>query len=145
MSLLMLGLAGYFLWVLSESLESRGWPHVQGSIVKSYSTRTCGTSKTGSWEARIVYRYVVEGKAHQAERLGSTMILCRDNRSDVERWLEAHYPVDKAVEVYYNGANPDAAFLEPGDVGVIDVIMISAALILSALMAFLGWRSLRRR
>ena len=139
----MLGLAGYFTWVSLESLESRGWPHVQGSVTRSHATRTCGAGK--GWEPRIVYQYVVDGRVHQGERVGRGTPLCNDDPREVQRWLEGHYPIGKAVDVYYNGAQPDAAFLEPGDIGWIDVVMISAALILSGVMAFAGWRSMQRR
>ena len=143
LSLLSLGLAAYFLSVCWESIESRGWPHVQGSIVKNYMTRTCGASQTGkSWEARVTYQYIVDGSLHRAERVGNSAILCDDNRSEVQGWLDIHYPIGKAVEVYYSRADANAAFLQPGDVTAIDVIMISAAFVLSALMAISGWKTL---
>lgn len=141
-SVITLSMAAYFLSVYWESIQSRDWPHVRGSVVKNYTTRTCGNNKTGkSWEARVVYRYVVDGYVHEAERVGNAPALCDDNRLQVEAWLDMHYPVGKAVDVYYNPARRNAAFLRPGDVGPIDAVMISAALLFSALMAFAGWRS----
>ena len=143
LALLTLSIAVYFLSASWESVESRGGPHVHGSVIKNYTTRTCGSNKTGkSWEARVVYRYIVDGSIHEAERVGNTPILCDDNRNEVKAWLDMHYPIGKAVEVYYSRANHNAAFLQPGDVRVIDFIMILAALIFSALMAVARWRSL---
>ncbi len=145
-SLVMLFLAGYFSYLAWERFDSRGWPRVPGSITGNYSTLTCLSSKSGrGWEARIVYRYVVDGSAHEAGRVSGDSILCGDDRREVHGWLNANYPVGKRVEVFYNPSDPDAAFLEPGQVRVSDVAMVLAALIMSGLMALGVWASLRVR
>jgi hypothetical protein len=145
-SLLMLFLAGYFSYLAWEKFDSRGWPSVPGWVVRNYSTLTCGSSKSGrSWEARIVYRYVVDGTTHEAGRVAGDSILCDDNRREVHSWLYSHYPAGKRVEVFYNPWYPDAAFLERGQVRVSDIAIVLAALVMSGLMALGAWTSQRVR
>jgi Protein of unknown function (DUF3592) len=145
-SLLMLFLAGYFSSLAWERFDSRSWPRVPGSVVRNYSTLTCGSSRAfKSWEARIVYRYVVDGLAHEASRVAGSSILCDASRNEVNGWLNSHYPVGKRVDVFYNPSDHDAAFLEAGQVGAFDIGMILAALMMSGLMAIGVWASLRVR
>ena len=145
-SLLMLFLAGYFSYLAWEKFDSRGWPSVPGWVVRNYSTLTCGSSKSGrSWEARIVYRYVVDGRAHEGSRVAGYSILCDASRNEVNGWLNSHYPVGRRVDVFYDPSDHDAAFLEVGQVGAFDIGMILAALTMSGLMAIGLWASLRVR
>jgi Protein of unknown function (DUF3592) len=146
MSWLLLFLAGYFSYVAWERYDSSNWPRVPGSVTRSYSTLTCGSNRSfKSWEARIDYRYVVDGTAHEASRVAGYSILCDGDRNEVIGWLNAHYPVGKRVEVFYNPSDPDAAFLEVAPVRAFDIAMILAALVISGLMAYGGWTSLKVR
>jgi hypothetical protein len=136
--------AGFFSYLVWESYDSRYWPHSPGTIVASFSERTCGGYRTTrTWEAKIVYRYPVAGLAHQASRVTSLKSYCDKNRSNVDSWLQNHYPIGQAVDVYYNASRPDSAFLRPGHVATSDVVMIFALLLISGLMAVGGWMSLR--
>ena len=137
MSFLTLSGAVYFTFLAWESHDSGDWPHVPGSIISSYSEHTCGMGKGGhTWEAKIVYRYVVDGLAHEARRVGNYSMYCESDRQGVNAWLKSHYPAGKSVEVYYNPSNPDATFLHPGQVATMDIAMIVAQLLMSGLM---GW------
>ena len=143
-SLLTLSGAGFFSFLVWERYDSRGWPHVPGSVIASYSTHTCGSGKSGhTWEAKIVYRYLVDEHTHKAGRVGNYRIYCDDNRKDVNDWLKDHYPLGKAIEVYYNPSDHDAAFLSPGQIAKMDIAMVVALLIISCLMAWGARLSLR--
>jgi len=138
--------AGFFSYLVWQSYDSRYWLQAPGTIIASYSERTCGGYRTiRTWEAKIVYRYRVDGLAHEATRVGSQSSYCDGNRVNVDSWLQNHYPVGEAVEVYYDPSGPDSAFLHPGRIATIDVVMTFALLLISGLMAAGGQLSLRLR
>lgn len=143
LSWLLLSLAGYFSYVAWEKYDSQNWPRVPGSVIRSYSTLTCGSNRSfKSWEARIDYRYVVDGATHEASRVSGYSVLCDNDRNEVIGWLNAHYPVGRQVEVFYNPSDPDAAFLEVRPVRTFDIALILAALVICGLMAYGGRVSL---
>jgi hypothetical protein len=143
-SVLALSGAGFFAYLVWESHASRIWPHAPGTVIASYSERTCGGYRTiHIWEAKIVYRYRVNGLTHEAARVGGQRIYCDSNRGTVDSWLQTHYPVGKAVDVFYNASRPDSAFLHPGHIAGIDIVMICALLVMSGLMAVGGRIALR--
>jgi hypothetical protein len=136
-SMLMFAASLFFLSRILEAQSSREWPRTLGMIVESYSERTCGISKSGhTWEARISYRYTVAGGEHAGHHVANSSIYCDSNREVVEGWLKTNYPRGKQVEVYFNLADPGAAFLHPGIVNIIDIVMVCAYAIMSALMAY---------
>jgi hypothetical protein len=127
----------YFLFRILEDRASGEWPHTLGAINESYSERTCGFSKSGhTWEARISYRYTVHGSEHHGHRVADSPMYCDSNRGVVLEWLKTNYPLGKEVQVYFNPSDPDAAFLHPGIVNIIDIVMVCVYAIMSALMAY---------
>lgn len=144
-SLLMLGGALFFASEVWESRSSAAWPHATGVIVASYTEKTCGGARTTlRWEAKVRYEYRVEGRAYVGGRVTNMRIYCDRNRDGAIGWLQNHFPRGKVVEVYYDPSDPEAAFLHPGVVSKMDVAMIFATLVMSALMALGGFQSLRR-
>jgi hypothetical protein len=144
-SFLMLSGSLFFLFDILEIRASREWPHTRGTITASFSAHTCGSSKSfHTWEGRISYRYVVNSIEHGAQRVAGYPIYCDSKLEAVTAWLNANYPLGKEVEVYFNPANPDAAFLHPGKVRVVDVVMVFACAIISGLAAY-GLLLARRR
>jgi hypothetical protein len=136
--------AGFFCYLVWQSYDSRYWLHAPGTIIASFSERTCGGYRTiRTWEAKIVYRYRVDGLDHEAARVGSQSSYCDRNRVNVDSWLQSHYPVGKSIDVYYDPSRPDSAFLHPGRIATIDIVMIFALLLICGLMAAGGRISLR--
>jgi hypothetical protein len=136
-SMIMLAGSLYFLFRIFEDKASTEWPHTLGTITESYSERTCGFSRSGhTWEAHISYRYTVNGSQHQGHRVADSPIYCDSNRGVVLRWLKTNYPLGKQVQVYFNPSDHDAAFLHPGIVNIIDIVMVCVYAIMSALMAY---------
>ena len=144
-ALLTLAGAGLFCFAAWESYDSRAWPHVPGTVVASFSERSCGGYRQlPAWGAKIVYRYFVDGRPYEANRVGSySRIYCDSSRNDVNDWLTNNYPVGKAVEVYYDPSTPEAAFLHSGQIASLDIVMIFALLGISGLMALGAWMALR--
>ena len=144
-SLVMLAGAIFFGVEAWESHASASWPHVPGVITGTSTERTCSSGRGSSrWEAKISYRYNVNGEPRVGHRSTNVRLYCDSRREDVVGWLASHYPVGKPVEVYYNPSDPEAAFLRPGVVSTFEIAMVFGALVVSALMALGGWLSLRR-
>jgi hypothetical protein len=135
-----------FLHGILEERASLEWPHTPGTIIASFSERTCGSSKTfRTWEARIVYVYTVAGIEHRGQRVAGTPMYCDRERDGVTNWLERNYPAGKQVDVYFDPADPDAAFLHPGVVNVIESVMVFACAIVSAVMGYGARLALKAR
>ena len=144
-SLVLLGGAILFASESWESKASGSWPRVTGVITNAYSEHTCGSSRgSNRWEAKLAYAYQANGRSYTGHRSTNMRLYCDRNRDDVMGWLKKNYPVGKTVDVYYNPGDPGASFLRPGVVSKIDVAMIFACLVLSAVMAAGGLLALRR-
>ena len=61
---------------------------------------------------------------------------CNSEREAVTKWLATNYPIGKIVDVYFDSSDPDAAFLHPGVVNIIEVVMVFACAIVSMMMAW---------
>ena len=143
-ALMMLSIAAFLSLGEWESRASAAWPHVPGTVVASYSRHSCGGSRGGrSWEALITYRYVVNGRGHEASRVGTSRIFCDSDRHEVADFLRINYPVGRSVEVYYNPSDQDAAFLVPGAVSLPMLVLVAVLLGFSGVLAWGAWRSLR--
>ena len=137
LSVFMLAGSALFLSGILEERASLEWPRTPGSVIASYSERTCGGYRTSHrWEARIIYQYRVAGVDHRGHRSAGTSMYCSSDREDVTKWLAANYPIGKTVEVYFDPADPDAAFLHPGVVNIIEEVMVFACAIISIMMAW---------
>ena len=144
LSLLFLAAVVMFCFKIREDHASGGWPRVPGTVVRSYTDHLC-PGRNYRWAVRIVYRYVVDGQAHDATRVGnSDPVFCDLEREKAAGWLLEHYPVGKSVEVSYNPSNPGAAFLEPGQVYYADIAE-TLVLLLFMFAAFRGASAVRSR
>jgi hypothetical protein len=122
LAVLMLAGSVLFLSGILEERASLEWPHTPGTITASFSERTCGSYRTfHKWEARIAYRYSVAGIEHRGQRVAGTAMYCDGEREGVTKWLAINYPIGKIVEIYFNPSDPDAAFLHPGAVNIIEM------------------------
>jgi len=90
-------------------LACRGWPAADGVVQISEVMR--GPLREGrlKFSYHIVYRYTVQGKPYQSERLsfGRRDRVDRDPQS-----LAAAYPPNSPVTVYFHPARPGLAVLE---------------------------------
>jgi hypothetical protein len=91
------------------------WPSVAGRIVVSeVSTATVRTGPVRRVEpiAKIHFAYSVNGRSYQGEGLRVAPMLHTEAEGTPTE-LVSRYPVGKAVEVYYDPANPSDSLLIP--------------------------------
>lgn len=84
--------------------ESVRWPATEGEVVD------VAVFRAGGGGARIVYRYTVDGRAHESRRIAFVNRARGRTRSE----LAAEYPAGRAVTVRYDPDDPETAVLEPG-------------------------------
>ena len=90
-----------------------GWPATSGQIVANETVRVAqrGRSVTIIDAARIAYRYSVDGRAYESERVTPNALPARTDSAEGRRRAAA-YPLGAAVTVYYDPANPARSLLE---------------------------------
>ena len=138
-ALLMFCGAALFAYSSWEAYSSRDWPRAAGIIVASYTEHTCGGYRQlHSWEAKLVYRYSVNGRQYEGQRVSVFKPFCHSDKQVVSGWLDQNFPLGKAVNVFYNSADPSAAFLHPGRVSKLDLVM---NVVLIAIGGLLIWAS----
>ena len=102
-------------------IRSKSWPNVYGEITQSQISKV-KRSQTGSildhYRALIQYEYIIDDISYKSQALSvpdqTLQILNRGLRSKrVAKQLQAKYPVNRGVKVYYNPRNPKQAILEP--------------------------------
>ena len=108
----------YFIWHLVRTrrqlAEVGRWPSTTGEILESKVRRTGGRRPV--YEARIVYRYEVQGRTFTGKgvRLGGDV---RGGRLRAEKRC-ALYPVGARPTVYHDPADPATACLERAGEGL---------------------------
>jgi hypothetical protein len=97
---------------LQYSSTSKSWPSVPGTITKS-EVQVFKRDGNTHYQPDIAYSYTVEGKKYTAYKItvGDGSL---DNNVSKAKRLQAEYPVDKEVEVFYDPDLPESAVLQPG-------------------------------
>ncbi len=140
----------FFAFIVTVKLRqvraASRWPSAPGEIVSAHASAGEVTTHHATYYenedkterrnfARITYRYKVAGKQYTCSRLSVGEDLGND---DVEGKLK-RYPVGRAVEVFYNPADPGKAVLERNlPEGCAKAGMIALALVIG-IIAFFGY------
>ena len=97
---------------LQYAAASKNWPSVPGTITKS-EVQVFKRDGNTHYQPDIAYSYTVEGKKYTASKItvGDGSL---DNNVTKAKRLQAEYPVDKEVDVYYDPDLPESAVLQPG-------------------------------
>jgi len=111
---------------LKESLD---WPTVGGTIVQSDVQKTMNRDHDGGYEssytARVIYRYMVDGKSYDGDRIAfGQLSYSRRDRAAAEL---APYPLNAQVAVYFNPHKPTDSVLVRSAKGSALIICIGAA------------------
>jgi len=109
-------------WFIRHSLrtrdrfeEAKRWPSVPGEVVESEVKRH-RRRKSVTYEARIRYRYEVDGK----QFTGKAVVIggeVRSSRAKAEARCDT-YPVGASPAVFYNPQGPEEACLERAHEGL---------------------------
>ncbi|MFN2314727.1 MAG: DUF3592 domain-containing protein [Bacteroidales bacterium] len=97
---------------LQYAHTSKSWPIVQGTVTRS-EVKIWKRDGNTHYEPDIAYSYSVEGKKYSSAKItvGDGSL---DNNASKAKRLQAEYPVDKEVDVYYDPDLPESAVLQPG-------------------------------
>lgn len=129
---------------LQYAATSKNWPSVPGVITKS-EFRVWKSDGNTHYEPDIAYSYTVHGKKYSASKITVGDGALDNNVSKAKR-LQAEYPVDKDVDVYYDPDLPESAVLQPGTKsGDLMLAGISAVFFFVGLLAVYQGVKARRR
>jgi len=97
---------------LQYAVKSKSWPAVPGTITRS-EVKIWKRDGNTHYEPDIAYSYSVEGKKYTSSKItvGDGSL---DNNVSKAKRLQAEYPPDKEVDVYYDPDLPESAVLQPG-------------------------------
>jgi hypothetical protein len=96
---------------LQWAQASPNWPTVTGIVEHSQVAESVDKGKK-SYYADVVYRYEVQGTAHQAKQIAFGDYRSSDPAPYQE--IISRYPVGANVKIYYQPDVPEVAVLEPG-------------------------------
>ncbi len=102
------------VYYIPEGILSKGWPSVEGEIIKSERS-SYSSSATESFSTPVIeYSYIIEEKEYKSDRIKvGVQSISSSDRDWAERTLEK-YSLGKKVKVYYNPLLPKSAVLETG-------------------------------
>lgn len=138
------------LWQVNTASATDSWPTTSGTVLSSRVSVSKSDNGT-SYSPDISYSYEVNGFTYTADKV---TFLSTGGRDGAES-IVARYPVNAAIDVYYNPLRPSKAVLIPGmdwstymfaiiGVGGIVASLIMAAIRLPRFLAFLkSYNSLR--
>ncbi|WP_414830459.1 DUF3592 domain-containing protein [Alteromonas sp. H39] len=136
----------FCLWFLRFALNnlrnadsSKHWPGVQGHMVSVtlWGKRNIGGKSKDAERLTVSYRYEVDGKAYDGNRIAFYTLMY----PETVRFAEDH-PEKSDVSVFYDPENPRNAVLMTGarssNKRFSEVILASFALMVSVVVTFMG-------
>jgi len=115
----LVGAAIFFFFALPPlqyANSSKSWPTVQGTVTRSEIDVWSSDGRT-HYEPKIAYNYIVDGKKYTSSQIKAGDPAPDNNVTNAKR-LQAEYPVDSEVTVYYDPELPESAALQPGSNGI---------------------------
>ncbi len=109
-------LAGIGLIMLGRNASkkakaSQSWPTTQGVVVAVSIKATTDNDGNDTYTPIVRYRYEVNGKTYESQRLAFGGQTSFSNNFEAEDFLKS-YQENAPVTVYYNPANPSEAVLD---------------------------------
>lgn len=131
-----------------KAAEALSWPKVLGRVMRSEILRSESRDEDGtsySYAPAIEYEYQVGEQNYSSEQVAFGGFTSTGSRKPAEK-VVYKYPLNDAVSVYYNPANPYEAVLEQkvgsgakgALIGGIILIAVSILMGLPILLAWLG-------
>ena len=130
-----------------RATASVGWPTAAGTVTESrvlHNTRTKRGRTSSSWSPHVTYRYSVEGREFEAQRI--SFRVSGSSQSEAQAVVDAH-PVGTAVTVRHSPDDPSLACLEPGpgDWQWVPLAIGAAAVLIGSGVAWILPRKLEAR
>ncbi len=121
-------LAAYLIYVRRLAVRSADWPATEGEVIRS-SPQSYSTAYFTTHDARVTYRYWVQGKKHVSSSVTPESVGFGSRREAEE--VAARFPPGAKVTVYYD---PGRAVLLPGKRGAGSVSTVLLATIVLVLL-----------
>ncbi len=119
---------GIWYWLRRRIRRTMNWEQTSGSVIESRLEQS-GVGEDTQINAHLVYSYTVNGTSLRASSVN--IIGFRTAFGIVRK-----YPVGKAVDVYFDPANPGSAVLERGSRAHILVLIFALVQFAVALVFF---------
>lgn len=112
--LLVGGLLAFFTlsWI-TDGLESKNWPNVEGTIISSEFISSRNSENKPMYGAEILYEYYINDVKYIGNGVTSGGQSSSSNPGSAQRLANKYNEGEKA-NVYYNPEDPELALLEPG-------------------------------
>ena len=110
--LLGLGFFAMFASAFIESLRSRNWSRVRGTITSAWVGESRSSESGASFAPEVRYTYEYEGRKFTGNQLAAVNVGAR-HRGYAKQVLE-RYPIGAEVDVYVNPLKPSRAVLQIG-------------------------------
>lgn len=104
-------LLAYMAYERREAARSADWPSTVGEVIHS-KPQSFSTSYFTTHDARITYRYWVDGRKYVSSRVTPETLGFGSRREAVE--VVERFPAGGPVKVYYDPKKPGRAVLLPG-------------------------------
>lgn len=104
-------------WLVGDSWQgfaSLRWSQTSGVVVQTGLEQWTSSRTGNSYRLVVVYRYSVEGREYQNDRVSFPEKRASGDREYYQRQLNTKYPVGRTCTVCYNPDNPSESCLEPG-------------------------------
>ena len=143
--ILAIGLIQDRVRLLLVGQQSLHWPTVVGEVVDAESGRIAGSQSGRSWTIRVRYRYQVDGREFESDRLAFSRQIGGRTRIQADDELRQYVP-GGPVLVHHDPDRPHRAVLRPGpDRQAYFGLTVGGGLILIALLFWAVPTRSRRR
>lgn len=132
-----LGFYGPEVW---NGHRSAGWPRTDGRVLEVDVTHYQGPETGHTHAAWVRYRYTVDGRTYEAERVRFSPVKERGPEADVLARAAAAFPVGSKHDVFYDPADPARACLIPG---ISPLLLWSLVAVAGLALAVAAWCGLR--
>ncbi len=104
-------LVAYMVYMRREAARSANWPSTEGEVIHS-KPRSFSTAYYTMHDARVTYRYWVDGRKYVSSRVTPESLGFGSRREAEE--VAKRFPGGGRVRVYYDPKKPGRAVLLPG-------------------------------
>lgn len=110
-SLICLGMSGYFGYIIWKSIACFWWPHTTGIVVSNNLVGRGHAKGVPIYGTRINFNYAVNGETFIGRKVD---FIQWDNAKIVKLFTSGRYYANQQVKVDYNPKKPSEAILERG-------------------------------
>lgn len=117
------------------SITAQRWPTTTGRLT-SVENKISRDSESSSREIVVTYSYTINGQTYEGNVIHPSYT--NSSVEEANNQLEAKLSPGKAVEVYYNPANPKRSMLSTGFYSISLAVVFGGLIFLGAGLGFLG-------